>query len=228
MASPVALYSKSILAVKLNKLSDVHKLLPAVATAAHQTTSRLLIVLCCEVFNADRDFSHTQHWDEIQSLFTCVYVEATRVAQEADRILLDVDVLLRGLNAEVLIENVGWDQAFRIEGGKSHVFTGVQNSTCPLDETGYPLPEWFTSLPTSKLRIEPEYYPASRTEDARESSRTDKSEEPSTYPVIAMGGTFDHLHSGHKILLSMAAWIAHEKVIVGMTGSSSSFLQLSM
>ncbi|EIN07175.1 Nucleotidylyl transferase, partial [Punctularia strigosozonata HHB-11173 SS5] len=35
--------------------------------------------------------------------------------------------------------------------------------------------------------------------------------------VVALGGTFDHLHAGHKILLSMAAWIASEKIIVGVT-----------
>jgi cytidyltransferase-like protein len=44
--------------------------------------------------------------------------------------------------------------------------------------------------------------------------------DPPTYPVVALGGTFDHLHAGHKILLSMAAWIADEKVIVGVTGMS--------
>lgn len=38
------------------------------------------------------------------------------------------------------------------------------------------------------------------------------------YPVVALGGTFDHLHAGHKILLSMAAWIAGKKIIVGVTG----------
>jgi len=43
--------------------------------------------------------------------------------------------------------------------------------------------------------------------------------EPSTYPVVALGGTFDHLHAGHKILLSMAAWIADTKIIVGVTGA---------
>ncbi len=43
---------------------------------------------------------------------------------------------------------------------------------------------------------------------------------PPELPVIALGGTFDHLHAGHKILLSMAAWIASEKIIVGMTGTS--------
>jgi phosphopantetheine adenylyltransferase len=44
---------------------------------------------------------------------------------------------------------------------------------------------------------------------------------PSLYPVVALGGTFDHLHAGHKILLSMAAWITSWKLIVGVTGTSS-------
>lgn len=41
---------------------------------------------------------------------------------------------------------------------------------------------------------------------------------PSLFPVVALGGTFDHLHAGHKILLTMAAWISSWKVIVGITG----------
>lgn len=41
---------------------------------------------------------------------------------------------------------------------------------------------------------------------------------PCFHPVVALGGTFDHLHAGHKILLSMGAWIASEKLIVGVTG----------
>jgi len=36
-------------------------------------------------------------------------------------------------------------------------------------------------------------------------------------PVVSVGGTFDHLHAGHKILLSMTAWVARRKVIVGVT-----------
>jgi hypothetical protein len=43
---------------------------------------------------------------------------------------------------------------------------------------------------------------------------------PGLFPVVALGGTFDHLHAGHKILLSMAAWITAEKIIVGVTGSN--------
>ncbi|KIJ26454.1 hypothetical protein M422DRAFT_272498 [Sphaerobolus stellatus SS14] len=39
----------------------------------------------------------------------------------------------------------------------------------------------------------------------------------SIFPVVALGGTFDHLHPGHKILLSMSAWITEKKIIVGVT-----------
>ena len=42
---------------------------------------------------------------------------------------------------------------------------------------------------------------------------------PTHFPVVALGGTFDHLHAGHKILLSMAAWIARDTLIVGVTGA---------
>ncbi|EJD44148.1 Nucleotidylyl transferase [Auricularia subglabra TFB-10046 SS5] len=38
-----------------------------------------------------------------------------------------------------------------------------------------------------------------------------------TYPVVALGGTFDHLHAGHKILLTMSAALASRKLIVGVT-----------
>lgn len=38
------------------------------------------------------------------------------------------------------------------------------------------------------------------------------------FEVTALGGTFDHLHAGHKILLTMSAWITTKRLIVGITG----------
>lgn len=38
------------------------------------------------------------------------------------------------------------------------------------------------------------------------------------YGDVALGGTFDHLHAGHKILLSMTAWISSHRVVCGVTG----------
>ena len=41
---------------------------------------------------------------------------------------------------------------------------------------------------------------------------------PPIYDVSIIGGTFDHLHAGHKILISVAAWITERKLIIGTTG----------
>ncbi|RCK55052.1 Phosphopantetheine adenylyltransferase [Candida viswanathii] len=38
------------------------------------------------------------------------------------------------------------------------------------------------------------------------------------FRTCAVGGTFDHLHAGHKILLSMSLFLASRKLIVGITG----------
>jgi pantetheine-phosphate adenylyltransferase len=46
-------------------------------------------------------------------------------------------------------------------------------------------------------------------------AETHKDEEMGT---VALGGTFDHLHAGHQILLTMACWIAQRRIIVGVTG----------
>lgn len=40
---------------------------------------------------------------------------------------------------------------------------------------------------------------------------------PNRYGVSAVGGTFDHLHDGHKILLSVALFITKDRLIIGLT-----------
>lgn len=53
---------------------------------------------------------------------TYVYVQATKVAQDLDKVLLDVDILLKGLD-EDLGEEVGqgMDVVYRVSGGTSHL-----------------------------------------------------------------------------------------------------------
>jgi len=38
-----------------------------------------------------------------------------------------------------------------------------------------------------------------------------------THPAVCLGGTFDHMHVGHRILLSEACLLATESVTVGVT-----------
>lgn len=40
------------------------------------------------------------------------------------------------------------------------------------------------------------------------------------FRVAALGGTFDHIHDGHKILISVAAFLAQRKLIIGITGQA--------
>lgn len=39
------------------------------------------------------------------------------------------------------------------------------------------------------------------------------------HDVVAVGGTFDHLHDGHRVLLTVAGYLAKECLIVGITGA---------
>lgn len=39
------------------------------------------------------------------------------------------------------------------------------------------------------------------------------------FNTCAVGGTFDHIHDGHKILLSMSMFLSKSKLIIGITGT---------
>jgi pantetheine-phosphate adenylyltransferase len=96
---------RSILLATLDDLS-VHHLTDAISSAAQWTHKRLIILLVSKLFNnpssnsasecQESSISHTQRWDEVQSLLTCAYVQATKVAQQLNRVLMEVDVLLKG------------------------------------------------------------------------------------------------------------------------------------
>ena len=87
-----------------------------------------------------------------------------------------------------------------------------------IDDLPPNLPSWIHDIPTTKYP----FSPSSQLSDplSNDEEPTLETENlPSEFPVVALGGTFDHLHSGHKILLGMAAWIASRKIIVGITGN---------
>ncbi|KAI0256648.1 Nucleotidylyl transferase [Lactifluus subvellereus] len=226
MPLPNATASHALLLATVNDLSTPCFLAPAIAGAARCVRDRLVIILFSRLFNTGRrprspfagrsektrrrdssgsvrsdssaGVSHTECWDDIQRFLTYVYVQTTTVAQELDNVLLLVDVLLRGFD-EDLSEDFGkdFDVVIRIEG----------------DCIPVPLPRSVMSLRTAWSK------PGDHVFDSETipGSPTVPGSDPSTHPVVALGGTFDHLHAGHKILLSMAAWIADEKVIVGVT-----------
>lgn len=75
-----------------------------IANAAAQTAKTLRIVLVSPLFdvrsasatNSRPTALGTEKFEEVQRLLTYVYVQATKVAQDMGKILMDVDVLLKG------------------------------------------------------------------------------------------------------------------------------------
>lgn len=107
----------AILLATVTHLTIPHFLAPVLISAASAVRQRLLIVLFSSSF--DKGVSNpVQQWDGVQRLLTFVYAQTTKVAQDLDNVLLDVEVLLIGLN-DHLPESIGesMDAAFFVNGG---------------------------------------------------------------------------------------------------------------
>ncbi|KAJ6525599.1 hypothetical protein B0H19DRAFT_1197913 [Mycena capillaripes] len=185
----------AVLYASVAELSVPHFLATAIVHAAQRTRTHLLIVLLADFFDSNHSISHTACWNNVQQLLTFVYVQATKVAQDAGRLLMDIDVLLLGPNDPLPERLVPPELVFRVEGDSGPLpasLASIQTQTLPRSPSPALVPNAPTSTPPD-------------------------ADTPSLFPVVALGGTFDHLHAGHKILLSMAAWIAAHKLIVGVT-----------
>ncbi|KAI0345333.1 Nucleotidylyl transferase [Trametopsis cervina] len=207
----IEVVQKSLILARLDRIDKPpHELSSPIATATSKTVQQLRIVLFSPLFNKD-DVERpsaalgTKHWDAVQSTLTYVYVQAMKVAQEMGKILMDVDVLLKG-EEEPLSESITKDAevVFRIHGTE-----GDASSSIPVLKGIKTI--WLA--PTEGISTEAAPLASVPTQESDPSL-------PIFYPVVASGGTFDHLHAGHKILLSMGAWIARDKLIVGVTDDS--------
>ncbi|KAF7796694.1 hypothetical protein EIP86_007877 [Pleurotus ostreatoroseus] len=206
-ADGVAAPTKAVLLAHLDDIACApHFLAAPIRTAAGLTAQQLRIVLVSPCFDTDAPLGTaargTARWDEVQATLTYVYVQATKVAQEMGKILMDVDVLLQG-EREPLPEAVAADvrTLYRVSN------TDVDPATDHLVPPGCATVWLAPSDDPATLAHTPSRIPRRPSDAAL----------PAHFPVVALGGTFDHLHAGHKILLSMAAWIARDTLIVGVT-----------
>ncbi|KAG6833060.1 hypothetical protein H0H87_011804 [Tephrocybe sp. NHM501043] len=203
---------RALLLATVSSLDPPHFLAPVITTAATTTRAHLTIVLFSRHFNNPtgtatlRGVSRTGRFEDVCRFLTYVYVQATSVAQALDKILMEIDVLLLGIDDDVPC-TLGQDAdvVFRVAG----------------DSIGVQLPEHVSALRQSYLTAADhdsiEHPVASTSSSPSSLSQLSAERTPPRLPVVAIGGTFDHLHAGHKILLSMAAWITSEKIIVGVT-----------
>lgn len=93
-------------------LSKPQFLRPGIAAAAAEAQDRLVIVLFSRLFKC-----RGTRWVDVQSLLTYVYSEATRIAHDMGKVLLNIDVLLRGMDEGIPDIRDSVDRVVRVSGG---------------------------------------------------------------------------------------------------------------
>ncbi|KZS93414.1 Nucleotidylyl transferase [Sistotremastrum niveocremeum HHB9708] len=188
-------YENAILVLTIPNLEIPNHLSSSIAEATIRTRKRLIICVNSAILG---NHSPTQTWYKVQSLLSFIYVQAMKEVVRLDNLLMVVDVLLHGPKESPNIPNdVEWQAIFRINGDLGTISVPGHATIVDLK----PAPEADASS-----------FPVAESKDT--------SHLPPSYRVVALGGTYDHLHPGHKILLTMGTWLATEKLIVGVTVDS--------
>ena len=151
-----------------------------------------------------------KHWDTFQKFLGRIYATLSAAQWGVGRVLLDVEVGFEG-----------YDLKKRFEGKKVKVIN--LRCKCPrligLMIAFLDLPvilklnqvlgahEGYT-VPTSELDL--------GSMDVSFESHTIQTSDTSGYATTALGGTFDHLHAAHKLLLHLSLFLTTHKLIVGI------------
>lgn len=109
-------YARSLVVCSLADILRPHFLEPIIQLASRSTRDHLVILL----FSAE--FENHLKWNGVQKLLTWVYVQSTVVAQDMGKVLLDVDVFLRGIVSSngYDLPDAEFDVVYRFEGGENN------------------------------------------------------------------------------------------------------------
>jgi len=186
-----------MMAVLLLTDSSLDGILDDFSTVLQEVVSRESGGLVVWIESASLNGAKYQEWESVHRLLTTIYIRATEITHRLDKVLFNIDVVLRRPGSS------SWSEKSRsLPFEPSKVYS---------KQAGKSLQE--VDRDSSLLLADS----STLSNDAPVFGSTDPSYQ---FPVVAMGGTFDHLHAGHKILLSSAAFLATSKLIVGMTSDS--------
>ncbi|CAO3637070.1 unnamed protein product [Cunninghamella blakesleeana] len=149
-----------------------------------------------------------QQWEQWQSCITQIYLTQVSIAYQHHHPLFDMNVVLPMI--------CGYDVA--LQHGIDTIFVLPQDTNL--------IQQWNQrrqDLNLSHLLISPLEVPfdllelSLKVEDKEVQEEKIKEDQLEIFNKVAVGGTFDQLHAGHKILLTMTALSTRKSLIVGVT-----------
>ncbi|KAJ3163025.1 hypothetical protein HDU86_002194 [Geranomyces michiganensis] len=162
-----------------------------------------IIVSCPELAAGAAD-----RWHAMQSMLAVLYAAAGKAAHERDYPVLDVYVIFE--------EWCGYDPWLGDEDGTAVVGYAEDQAALALINTRRAKDRLshlhFIPVPEAEPDVD------LSTADPPSPVPLPAVSEPAVhaYDNVAMGGTFDHLHGGHKILLTAAVWLTRQRLICGV------------
>ncbi|KAJ1916047.1 hypothetical protein IWQ60_008234 [Tieghemiomyces parasiticus] len=151
-------------------------------------------------------------WTQLQEFLAILYGTATRTAARQNKFLFETDVLLQ--IPDLVADEGSWlrdlDQVFVAAKDRAHwkPFLDTVLGAYNLSIASASVPS-FTDLPCPADPTGPAGFSQTCTLDIRSDARL--------YDVTVIGGTFDHLHSGHKLLLTMTVWATRSVLHCGLS-----------
>lgn len=153
---------------------------------------RLVIAIRVEQASKQVD----RHWHEVQSLLCALYVTQLTAAYESGAPLFECDIVLEPWCEYDVLADPGLSRVF-VSSPQVQAWVDAANR-----DRSEPLAVDPLSVPLAQTLLH---------------LNLDEEHTPARFARVAVGGTFDHIHAGHKILLTMTALLASESVVVGVT-----------
>lgn len=221
---------------------------PLTATLTHlkrpDRASQLIVAVACPILHGPYLRSKTFSWDEAQSLVAGVYALISVICSQLS-IATDINAGPNSVDATVLL--VDHDRSKRytadfrpaIEPNNTiivdlatfasayHPWSQIFHVRC---ELGLQLFQTYLKLAEGKQTLMHDQLVPVEGGLSMNAAQTKPKEPPQqteVYRVVCLGGTFDHLHPGHKLLLTAGALLLkvpekgsgrHCKFIIGITG----------
>ncbi|KAG1177583.1 hypothetical protein G6F70_003923 [Rhizopus microsporus] len=139
-------------------------------------------------------------WDKIQTFLGHAYVAQIKVAYKADNPLF---------NCNIVFEDVC---------GYSVYLEPNLTKVCVAEKDSAKIDAWNQQRQAEGLGLLDKHilHLSQASSHSMEIKRKGPIE-PRIFQRVAVGGTFDHLHAGHKILLTMTALLSDKSMVVGVT-----------